>query len=56
MTLADWIIGALVFAVLAAAFFKVMKDRKSGAECGCGCSSCANCPPPKQDAKQGKDT
>ncbi|MDR2529403.1 MAG: FeoB-associated Cys-rich membrane protein [Synergistaceae bacterium] len=50
MNLADWIVGTLVFAALATALFKILRDRKNGA--GCGCSSCPSCSSAKQDTEK----
>jgi hypothetical protein len=34
------IVGALVFGLIAAAVWKIIRDRRSGAACGCGCGGC----------------
>ena len=39
-----WIVGAIVFGLIAFAGYKVYKDRKNGKGCDCGCESCGSCP------------
>lgn len=38
-----WIIGALVFALLALAVYRIYKDKKRGKGCGCGKSCGSGC-------------
>jgi hypothetical protein len=39
--MATVIVGAVVFGLIAAAVLKIVKDRRSGSFCGCGCGRCA---------------
>lgn len=40
-----WIVGLIVFGLLALAVYKIYKDRRAGKGCGCGCgASCSSCP------------
>jgi len=40
--LATILVGAVVFAIIAAVVVKMVKDRKRNISCGCGCSGCPN--------------
>ena len=42
--LATMVVGAVVFAGVAAAIYKIIRDKKQGkGSCSCGCS-CSGCP------------
>jgi hypothetical protein len=40
MNMPTLIVGAVVFGLIAAAVLKIVRDRRSGTSCGCGCQNC----------------
>jgi hypothetical protein len=48
--MSTFIVGALVFGLLAAAILKVVRDRRSGS-CGCGCGGCGDTQKDSEDPK-----
>lgn len=38
-----FVVGAIVFGVIALAAHETYRNRKNGKGCGCGCESCSSC-------------
>lgn len=44
--MATWIVGGVVFLIVAAVIWKMIRDKRNGkgnCSCGCDCSNCSKC-------------
>ena len=39
-----WIVGIIVFAIVAFAGYRAYRNYKTGNGCGCDCDGCSSCP------------